>query len=253
MSSHRVVQLGSLIAQRSRQSAQLGQPAAQPGFPLGKLGPTAAQPSDPVVKLGSSAASNVQPDPLADQPSCAVALLGPPTAQPNQEEPSPPSTALSNQLTQSCQAVVAHASLSANLPSLSSAQFNQLSHPVAQHSCITSYKCRHLGYANHLSRHPVALPVSSRTLTSVHLGFFLLSRLWTILRLLLPGRCLSVGFYPFSLIIVPKIYSRILVSIYLIPILTPLHIYKGGSSCVLTQFILPKYFAKFAACSQWLR
>jgi hypothetical protein len=251
MSSRRVAQLGSLIAQRSCQIAQLGQPAAQPSCPLAKLGPTAAKPSDPVVKLGSSAASNVQPDPLADQPSCAVALLGPPTAQPNQEEPSPPSTALSSQLTQSCQAVVAHTSLSANLPSLSSAQFNQLSHLVAQYSYITSPQCPHLGYANHLSRHPVALPVPS--LTSVHLGFCLLSRLWTILRLLLPGRCLSVGFYPFSLIVVPKIYSRILVSIYLIPILTPLHIYKGGSSCVLTQFILPKYFAKFAACSQWLR
>jgi hypothetical protein len=253
MSSRRVAQLGSLIAQRSRQIALLGQPTAHPSCPLAKLGRTPAQPSDPVVKLGSFAASNAQPDPLAAQPSCAVALLGPLAAQTNQEEPNPPSTALSSQLTQSCQAVVAHASLSVNLPSLSSAQFNQLSHPVSQHSYITSPQCRHLGYANHFSRHPVALPVSSQTLTSVHLGFCLLSRLWTILRLLLPGRCLSVGFYPFSLIIVPKIYSRILVSIYLIPILTPLHIYKGGSSCVLAQFILPKYFAKFAACSQWLR
>jgi hypothetical protein len=251
MSSRLVAQLGSLIAQRSRQKAQLGQQAAQPGCLLAKLGLTAAQPSDPVVKHGSSAASNAQPDPLAAQQSCAVALLGPLAAQSNQEEPSPPSTALSSQLTQSCQAVVAHASLSANLPSLSSAQFNQLSHPVAQHSYITSHQCRHLGYANHLSRHPVALPVTS--MTSVHLGFCLLSRLWTILRLLLPGRCLSVGFYPFSLIVVPKIYSRILVSIYLITILTPLHIYKGGSSCVLAQFILLKYFAKFTACSQWLR
>jgi hypothetical protein len=253
MSSRLVAQRGSLKAQRSRQSAQLGQPAAQPGCPLAKLGPTAAQPSDQVVKLGSSAASNAQPGPLATQPSCAVALLGPLAAQHNQEEPSPPSTALSSQLTQSCQAVVAHASITANLPNLSSAQFNQLSHPVAQHSYITSPQCRHLGNANHLSRHPVALPVPSQTLTSVHLGFYLLSRLWTILRLLLPGRCLSVGYYPFSLIIVPKIYSRILVSIYLIPFLTPLHIYKGGSSCVLAQFILPKYFAKFTACSQWLR
>jgi len=251
MSSRRGAQLGSLIAQRSRQRAQFGQPAAQPGCPSAKLGPTAAQPSDPVVKLGCSVASNAQPDPMAAQASCAVALLGPLAAQPNQEVPSPPSTALSSQLTQSCQAVVAHASLSANHPSLSSDQFNQLSHPVAQHSYITSPQCRHLDYANHLSRRPVALPVPS--MTSVHLGFCLLSRLWTILRLLLPGRCLSVGFYPFSLIIVPKIYSRILVSIYLITILTPLHIYKGGSSCVLVQFISPKYFAKFAACSQWLR